>query len=239
MANPDAPSAASFPIPPPAFNFPWGTVGANGTVMLTPMSIEFLQLLWASIQGGGGVIDLVLAALSSSASVEAEVLGLLAADPRIAAALGAMRGEVARLDAAIEAAVVLALQRPPTLPQPPADITYGLVSSENLAASTLVNVWSDGGAFHAREADTTDTLANAHEAHGFVRQACTSGDTALVVFSGVLTGLSGLTPGPAYLGPTGTVTSTPNVTPGQISQQVGIAVAADTLIFQPQPAVGI
>lgn len=59
MAGPSTPVIATFPVPPPVFNFPWGMVGPGGTVMLTPMSIEFLQILWASIQGAGGIIDIV------------------------------------------------------------------------------------------------------------------------------------------------------------------------------------
>lgn len=52
--NPQTPQAASFPIPPPVGNFPFidTTSGA-----LTPMGWEFLQKLWASIQGSGGIID--------------------------------------------------------------------------------------------------------------------------------------------------------------------------------------
>jgi hypothetical protein len=54
--NPQNPVIASFPVPPPVFNFPF--TGANG--MLTPAAMEFLQLMWAAIQGGGGIIDIIV-----------------------------------------------------------------------------------------------------------------------------------------------------------------------------------
>lgn len=54
MANPRTPAQASFPIPPPVPG--WPLVDAKG--MATPAFAQFLQLLWAAIQGAGGIIDI-------------------------------------------------------------------------------------------------------------------------------------------------------------------------------------
>lgn len=62
MANPQNPVTASFPIPPPVGNFPFIDMHTGG---LTPMAWEFLQKLWAAIQGGGGLIDADLLSILS------------------------------------------------------------------------------------------------------------------------------------------------------------------------------
>lgn len=54
MANPRTPAQASFPVPPPVPG--WPLVDAKG--MATPAFAQFLQLLWAAIQGAGGIIDI-------------------------------------------------------------------------------------------------------------------------------------------------------------------------------------
>lgn len=54
MVNPKTPSQASFPVPPPIPG--WPVVDAKG--MATPAFAQFLQLLWAAIQGTGGIIDI-------------------------------------------------------------------------------------------------------------------------------------------------------------------------------------
>lgn len=52
-ANPTNPAVASPIIPPPQFNLQW--IQSNG--FLTPYAFNFLQLLWASLQGTGGLVD--------------------------------------------------------------------------------------------------------------------------------------------------------------------------------------
>jgi hypothetical protein len=52
MAGPNTPVYATFPIPPPVIQLPWGKV-ENGMVTLTPSAYEFLQWMWAAIQGQG------------------------------------------------------------------------------------------------------------------------------------------------------------------------------------------
>lgn len=57
MPGPNTPTTASLPVPPPVLNLPWGRVQAGGDVLLTVQAIQFLQELWAALQGQGGVID--------------------------------------------------------------------------------------------------------------------------------------------------------------------------------------
>lgn len=65
MANPNTPATASFPVPPPLANIPWGRVQPDGSVNLDPTAWSFLQELWAALQGGGGVLDQITALIAS------------------------------------------------------------------------------------------------------------------------------------------------------------------------------
>jgi hypothetical protein len=49
--------SASFPVLPPVFNLPFGQVQDNGQVYLTPAGMELMQVIWAAIQGSGGLVD--------------------------------------------------------------------------------------------------------------------------------------------------------------------------------------
>lgn len=107
--------------------------------------------------------------------------------------------------------------------------TAVIPASEALAAGALVNVWTNSGAVAARNADnSTPTKA----AMGYVLSAVASGAQATVYFSGVISGLSGLTPGQQYyLGSVGgliPVTALPT-TAGTLTQAVGVAVSATQL----------
>lgn len=59
MSSPGTPQA-SFPIPPPLFKAPFGTVQGEQLVYLTTTAIGFLTELWAGMQGGGGIIPALL-----------------------------------------------------------------------------------------------------------------------------------------------------------------------------------
>jgi hypothetical protein len=210
VANPSTPPVASAPIPPPVGNLQF--VDSNG--MLTPTGWEFLQLLWASIQGDGGIIDQFL---------------LLPPPPVLASLLPAIHDAELR---AFQPAANLAFANPPQV--------VALEASETIAAYGLVNVWSNSGAFNIRNANGSVGIASLQDAHGFINTGVTSGQFVQVHFSGLLNGLSALTPGPAYLaGTAGGVTSTPLTTPGDVSQQVGIAVSATSIWFAPQTPVGL
>lgn len=98
-------------------------------------------------------------------------------------------------------------------------------ASENIGPGKYVNIWDDGGNTKVRLADNS----NSREAHGYLKDAVTTGNMASVYFEGANPGLSGLTGGVRqYLATAGGVTTTPpTVASGaQISQLVGIAISA-------------
>lgn len=105
-----------------------------------------------------------------------------------------------------------------------------VVTSENLAAGAMVNIYSNAGTATARNADNT---AVAKKAHGFTISAVTSPAAATVVLGdGVNNGVSGLTVGSEYyLGTTGAVVvgaSIPTAT-GSFVQRIGVARTATEL----------
>lgn len=171
MANPQVPAQApGVPPPPPVAMLPWSNPGPGGMGLLTPASLEFLQLLWSYVVGS-----------SSFATVVA------------------------------------------TVP---------------LEIGDLVNIWDNAGTPNARKADATFAIADPRDAHGFVVKPGTPGTPAGIWFSGRVTPRPGLAGGPVYLGADGLATSTPNATPGEISQQVGICYG-EGFIFAPQSPVGL
>lgn len=109
--------------------------------------------------------------------------------------------------------------------------TASVVSSENLAAGDLVNIWNSTGA-KVRKADATTA---GKEAHGFVIAAVTSPAAATVYFEGTNASVTGLTPGVQYLSTTaGQATATPPSGSGNVVQRVGFATAAAALNFQSE-----
>lgn len=113
--------------------------------------------------------------------------------------------------------------------------TKSIVTSENLAAGDLVNVYNNGGTLNARKADAT----NGRRAHGFVLAATTSPASATVYFEGTITGLTGLTPGSTmYVSATaGVATATAPTTAGYISQEIGAALTSTEISFEPQQPI--
>lgn len=108
-----------------------------------------------------------------------------------------------------------------------------VATSENLAAGDLVNIWNDSGTPKARKADAS----NQRRAVGFVLSAVTSPANASVYCDSMITGLTGLTPGAVYYlsGTTpGAATSTAPTTTNHISQEIGIALSATEISFEPQ-----
>jgi len=110
--------------------------------------------------------------------------------------------------------------------------TKSIVSSENLSAGNLVNVWYDVDTVKVRKADATTA---GKEAVGFVLSAVTSPAEATVYFEGVITGLTGLSPGTVqFLATTaGGRTETAPSASGNVVQKVGVAVSATELSFEP------
>jgi hypothetical protein len=113
--------------------------------------------------------------------------------------------------------------------------TSSIVSSENLAAGDLVNIWDNAGTANVRKADAT---VAGKEAHGFVLSAVTSPAAATVYFEGSNTGVTGLTPGPQFLSATaGLCTATAPSASGNVVQRVGFATSATNMNFQSQTPV--
>lgn len=110
-------------------------------------------------------------------------------------------------------------------------VTASIVSSENLAAGDLVNIYNNGGTANVRKADASTTK----QAHGFVLSAVTSPAAAIVYFDDFDTAVTGLTPGLQYLSDTtpGKPTITVPSGAGHIVQQVGIALSATSFMFEP------
>lgn len=107
-------------------------------------------------------------------------------------------------------------------------------ASEAIAARDMVNIAANG---QIRKADAS----NDRPAHGFVTAAIASAATGTVFFEGVISGFSSLTVGARYfLSDTaaGGISATPaTVGAGKISQEIGVAVSATEISFEPQTSV--
>ena len=112
-----------------------------------------------------------------------------------------------------------------------------IVSSEDLVAGNLVNVWNDAGTIKVRKADAT---TSGKEADGFVLAGYTAPAAALVYFEGTNTAMSGLTLGARYYLNTvagGVVATTPPSGSGNVVQYVGRAISTTELTFEPDDGV--
>lgn len=109
--------------------------------------------------------------------------------------------------------------------------TRTVTAGEALSGGDLVYLDSSGEALKA------DANAVAKAAVGFVQSAISNGATGTAQFgSGIITGLSSLTPGAAYFLSTtpGAITTTPPSGSADIVQPVGYALSATELYFEPQ-----
>jgi len=117
--------------------------------------------------------------------------------------------------------------------------TKSVITSENLAAGDMVNIYDNASTANARKADAT---AEGKECHGFVLAATTSPAEAIVFFEGVNTQLSGLTVGARqYLDaatPGGTVETALSAT-GNVHQLVGVAISATEMSFEAAETITI
>ena len=106
-----------------------------------------------------------------------------------------------------------------------------VTASEALTAGDFVNMAGGG----IRRASSTDTT---RQAHGFVTESYSTGNSVVVFYSGLNTGVTGLTVGSRYfLGTSGGETLTPPTTAGQLSQEVGVAVTSTALLVNFGPAI--
>lgn len=109
-----------------------------------------------------------------------------------------------------------------------------IVASENLAAGDLVNIWSNAGVSNVRKADAT---AVGKLDDGYVLQAVTAGSQARVYFDGTNNALTGLSSGtPYYLSDStpGGVSLNPPTGAGKVVRQIGKAMSATELTYQPE-----
>lgn len=111
-----------------------------------------------------------------------------------------------------------------------------VVASEAIAAAAFVNVYSASGA-KVRNANATD---GSKPVNGFAPAAIANGATGAVRGSGgKITGLAGLTPGATYYLDTsaGAITAVPPSGSGNLVQEIGVAVSATELLFNPKTGV--
>lgn len=113
--------------------------------------------------------------------------------------------------------------------------TSALPAFGAVAAGDFVNVFNDSGTAKVRKADASSATA---PAHGFVLEAFGAGETATVYWSGLNSGVTGLTPGQHFLSTTPGASN--HVAPsgsGQIVQRLGMCVAGNLIYFNPQDPI--
>lgn len=117
------------------------------------------------------------------------------------------------------------------------DRAIDLTASVAFAGGEFCNIHSSGGAAKIRKADATD---DTKPVSGFVPAGILSGAVGTMVAPGTrLTGLAGLTPGATYYldASPGAITVTPPSGAGNLVQEVGVALSATDLLFNPKPGV--
>ena len=106
-----------------------------------------------------------------------------------------------------------------------------LLASETLTAGDFVNIFS-GGVRRASNDDLTK------QAHGFISESRVATNPVVVYYSGLNTGLTGLTAGARYfLGTTGGETATPVTATGRLSQEIGVAISTTAILVNLGPAI--
>jgi hypothetical protein len=113
-----------------------------------------------------------------------------------------------------------------------------LTASEAIAAGDFVNIYSSSGA-KVRKANATD---DTKPVNAFAQSAIASGAAGSVRGAGgKISVLSGLTPGATYYLATtgGAITTTPPSGSGNLVQEIGVAVSATELLFNPRVGVTV
>jgi hypothetical protein len=111
-----------------------------------------------------------------------------------------------------------------------------LTADEAITGPAFVNIHSSSGA-KINNANATD---DTKPAEAFAPANIANGAAGVVYFPGrKISGLSGLTPGATYYLDTaaGAITDTPPSGAGNLVQEVGQALSASELVFQPKPGV--
>lgn len=111
--------------------------------------------------------------------------------------------------------------------------TATLPATEAIAAGAYVNVFSNAGVFSVRNADGSTA---GKQADGFVLAAIASGGTGTVYLAGINTAVSGQVPGLVYLSASniGAGATAGATVAGQTYQQLGLAISATAVQFDPQ-----
>lgn len=109
------------------------------------------------------------------------------------------------------------------------------VSAPVLALEPLapgpVYIINDLGVAKARQANGNSLAA---AAMGFITASALAGELVTVYQQGVLSGLTGLTPGAVFLGAvSGTLVATPPTGVGQVAQNLGFAYSTTAMLFLP------
>lgn len=110
------------------------------------------------------------------------------------------------------------------------------VTNSGSADAPQFAIMTNNGAGQMKLADNT-AQATA-QAVCIALAAIAMGSRGLVQFNGYVAGLSGLTPGPVWLGTAGGLVFAPPLTPGSFQCKVGTAISATELIFDPQAPLG-
>lgn len=109
--------------------------------------------------------------------------------------------------------------------------TAVIQASEALVAGDFVNIHNVTGSARVRKADAA---VSGKEAHGFVLAGVASGGNATVYFEGTNTGVTGQTPGVAFLSTTaGLAQAAAPTVAAQVVQRIGLAVSPTAVNFEP------
>ena len=117
MASNPYPAPASANTPPPVFNLPFGTLQPDGSVMLTATAVQFLQTLWTSIQGAGGINDTTTINVDSSGITQGLAISLIQQMGAAMSLMVPLHNGPTRQD--VDGAILLAQK--PVVPLPPQD----------------------------------------------------------------------------------------------------------------------
>jgi hypothetical protein len=113
--------------------------------------------------------------------------------------------------------------------------TKVILASEAIAAGNWVNVYNTAGTANVRKADATTA---GKECNGFVKSAISSGATGTVYLSGTNNQVTGQAVGKIFLGTTaGSGTATAPSSSGNVVQELGYAVSATEVAFNPKAPI--
>lgn len=183
----------------------------------------------------GGVYTEVPATTTSAGVADAQKIPALNAagvldatilNSTITSAGAADSGKIVALDASGHVAVAM-------MPTGIGPEVSTIVASEAIAGGAWINIWNNAGAFNVRNADAT---VAGKAVDGFVLVGGAAAASLQVYTHGINTGVTGQTPGAVYLQKTPGTGGPASVTGvGAVSQRIGTATAATSVVFSPTP----